>query len=529
MTQEPGKRLSRCFMVSLCVLGVVYTCLLSFNSLARTRNFTEDSMNYVDVARHVIAGKGLVQTTLGFNQPDLPWDGPRPAVMVSQAPLFPLLIAGVGATGISCADAALLIPVVSFAAVLILAWFVTRILYDERTALVSVFFLLVYHPLALVSGFAWSETTALVFVLLTFLLLAGRGGKGAAVRAAAAGLAAGIGFSLRYALFPLVPFVVLVLAVEAPALRRGFLRVVSGATAAAVPVGLVMGRFLWLTGSCVPTGRPSDVGWVENAAAAGRALAGTYLGMMDESLEMVLFLVVLCGVAVLLWRGGSFRATVADVLFIGHRRLLTVWFLLYVVFVVFQRSRVHFDPLGPRLLAPAGVVGVLLFAAFVTRAVRIDVRYLRWLLMVGLCVSVAREAAYAALWERASDEARMEESQRLRWIAANTRDTDVILGDNMVDVAFYVGRHAVFSFSPYPYTDHPTLDLLRAAVRIHGADGGRVCLVLRRMPWTEEQTRRAYGDFIADLIGGRRDSGGSIVRVAELSDATVFEVRRTGL
>lgn len=530
MSREPSVTLSVRYTSYLWVLGLVYVCLLSFNSLTRTRSFTEDSMNYVDVARHILAREGISQTTLGFNQPDLPWDGSRPSPMIAQAPLFPVMIAGVAAVGVSCEEAALLLPVLSLAAVLMLAWFVTRILYDERAALIGVFLLLVYHPLALTGGFAWSEATAMVFVLLTFLLLVGgSGGRGVPWRAAAAGVAAGVAFSLRYALLPLVPLVVLVFAIDAVAHRRGVLRILLCLGAAAVPLGLVMGRSVWLAGSCVPPGRPSGIGWVENAAAAARALAGTYLGMLGETIEMSLLLAVLCGVAVLLWRRGSLRATVVDVLFAGRRWPLTAWFVLYIAFVVFQRSRVHFDPLGPRLLAPAGVVGVLLFAAFVSRAVRLNVRYLRWLLLVGLCVSVARETAYAVLWDRTTEDARLEKSERLRWIAANTLDTDVIMGDNMVDVAFYLERPAVLSFSPYPYTDHPTLDLLRSGVAAHGAKGGRACLVLRRMPWNEEETRQAYGDLIADLVARRTDADGTIVCVAELADATVFEVRSTGM
>ncbi|NQT91122.1 MAG: glycosyltransferase family 39 protein [Lentisphaerae bacterium] len=526
MSQKADVRTRRRFTVSLCALGLAYVSLLAFNSLARTRNFTEDSMNYVDVARNVVAGKGISQTTLGFNQPDLPWDGPSPSAMVSQAPLFPLLIAFVSATGITCADAALLIPVFSLAAVLALAWFVARILYDERTALVSVFLLLVYHPLALTAGFAWSETTAIASVLLTLLFLAGGcDGRGAVLRAAAAGVAAGMGFSLRYALFPLVPLVIIFLAFEGVARRRSLLPGLFCAVGAAVPVCLVAGRNLRLSGACIPAGRPSDIGLLANAEAVARTLMGSYLGMLGETVEIVLLLAVLCGVFVLLYRRGALRATVVDVLFGRRRWLLIAWFASYVVFLVVQRSRTHFDPLGPRLLAPAGVVGVLLCAALVVRAVRLSARHLRWLLLAGLCVSLAREAAYAVLWEPVSDRDRAEKSERLSWIAANTRKTDLIIGDNMVDVPFYVGRSGVLSFSPYPYTDHPTLDLLRAAVLVHGAKGGRVCLVLRRMSWNKEETREAYGDFIADITVGRTDFGGTIVRIAELADASVFVVK----
>lgn len=48
-------------------------------------------MNYVDVARNISAGRGIAQSTLGFNQPYL-FDeaSPIPSPMTSQSPLYPI-------------------------------------------------------------------------------------------------------------------------------------------------------------------------------------------------------------------------------------------------------------------------------------------------------------------------------------------------------------------------------------------------------------------------------------------------------
>lgn len=44
----------------LLVLGVIaYVILFVFNSLTRTRYFSNDSMNYIDVARNISAGRGI--------------------------------------------------------------------------------------------------------------------------------------------------------------------------------------------------------------------------------------------------------------------------------------------------------------------------------------------------------------------------------------------------------------------------------------------------------------------------------------
>ncbi len=64
----------------LCVaLLVVYALLFAFNSFTRTREFDDpDTMNFIDVARHVATGQGVTQSTLGFNQPHFDADDAIP-------------------------------------------------------------------------------------------------------------------------------------------------------------------------------------------------------------------------------------------------------------------------------------------------------------------------------------------------------------------------------------------------------------------------------------------------------------------
>ena len=101
-------RLASLFIPLLLVLFVV-------NSLTHTRQLPYDAMNYVDVARHVTQGDGLVQTTVGVFQPrlaTLPHTGPVP--FVAQAPLFPLLVVAFHALGASFQDAALLLSALGY-------------------------------------------------------------------------------------------------------------------------------------------------------------------------------------------------------------------------------------------------------------------------------------------------------------------------------------------------------------------------------------------------------------------------------
>src|SRR5438105_2159356 len=69
-----------------------YLALFVFNAVTRTGRFSPDSMNYVNVARNIKAGKGITQPTLGFNQPRIsPYDA-IPAPLIAHPPLYPLMI-----------------------------------------------------------------------------------------------------------------------------------------------------------------------------------------------------------------------------------------------------------------------------------------------------------------------------------------------------------------------------------------------------------------------------------------------------
>ena len=94
----------------LALAALAYCGLFAANSLIRVRTFTADSMNYVDVARRVAGGDGLVQSTGGFNQPFyLSGDLDLPAAFTAQPPGYPLVIAFLARLGVETADAALVV------------------------------------------------------------------------------------------------------------------------------------------------------------------------------------------------------------------------------------------------------------------------------------------------------------------------------------------------------------------------------------------------------------------------------------
>ena len=107
----------------LALVACVYCGLFAANSLVRVRTFSADSMNYVDVARRVAAGDGLVQSTGGFNQPFyLSSDLDLPAAFTAQPPGYPLAIAFLSRLGIEAADAALVVSALAYAAILLLVY-----------------------------------------------------------------------------------------------------------------------------------------------------------------------------------------------------------------------------------------------------------------------------------------------------------------------------------------------------------------------------------------------------------------------
>src|ERR1700753_1246332 len=90
----------------LCVaLLALYAVLFAFNSFTRTREFEDgDTMNFIDVARHIAGGQGVTQSALGMNQPHFDVDDPIPTPLTHQPPLYPLMVAAVSQTGLSITD-----------------------------------------------------------------------------------------------------------------------------------------------------------------------------------------------------------------------------------------------------------------------------------------------------------------------------------------------------------------------------------------------------------------------------------------
>ncbi|MBN1582009.1 MAG: glycosyltransferase family 39 protein [Anaerolineae bacterium] len=510
----------------LAVLGDLV--LFGFNSLGRLRRFSPDSMNYADVARNIAAGRGLVQSTLGFNQPHWDPNGTIPTPITSQPPVYPLLIVLFHFLGVPLADAALLVSALSYGLVLLLAYLLSRELYDEHTALAATACLLLYFPLHFVSTYAWSEPVAIAFMLLSFWLLSRsrRTQRERALVPLLAGLAAGLAFATRYAFLP-VFFLGVLLLIEPGDWPRTAQNLVLYAMGVAPLAGWVIARNLILSDTWLgPSRNPSTRGLGLNYYDMVKATFRHYLDRVSESTQDAAFKSSLVVFGLVLASLRKLGSTLEDLLLRGRRYVLTFWSFGYLALLIYQRTQSHFDRIGPRLIAPAGVALAILWATLFVKTTRLKVEYLIYPALLLAFLAILGEIQVMNETPLYNWEDSLVRSERLSWVAAHTTDRDLIVGDDTMDIPFYFGRTGAISFSPYPYTDHLPYEALMAYLEIHNREYEHVYLVLRNRYQAENAWRLAYGSFIADLVYKGTQGYPGIIYRRRLSDGYVFEIVR---
>jgi hypothetical protein len=520
---------------ALFVATAAYLTLFAYNSLTRWRNFSPDGMNYVDVANQVAAGRGIAQATLGFNQPRLDVAATIPEPMIAQAPLYPVLIAALVRLGVPAADGALWIAAVAHALVVVAAYGLGRRLYGESVALVAGVGLLFYAPLREVGAQAWSETTAIVFVLASLWLVAAPRGASIAT-AALAGLASGLGFACRYAVWPAALIAAIPLVARAVAdvragrhgARRRLWALVLYAFGVALPVGLVVWRNLRVVGRAGgPESNPAALAPFAHIRGTVGAVCGRFLGVFDPVVELGLALVFVAACGIALGARHRLRAALWATLVADRRYLLWSWAFGYLFVLILYAARFHIDPIGPRLVAPAGVALVVAAAALVAQAVPLAPeprRRLLALLLAGAVVAAGREAWLLARTPPHDLQSEIAQSGRLRWIAQATTAADLIIGEKTMDVPFYFGGRSAVSFSPYPFNDRPDYARIRAVADRHCGEYRHVYLVLRRSYADDEDWRHFLGPFVADLVAGRLERYPDVVPVQTFDDGYAFEI-----
>ena len=529
---------------ALLVLAASGCCgFFAVNSLIRVRAFTADSMNYVDVARRVAGGDGLVQSTGGFNQPFyLSGDLDLPSAFTAQAPGYPLAIAGLSSLGMDAADAALVAAAFSYGAVLFLVFLLGRRMGGPRAGLVALGGALVFVPLAHWSRAALSDSPAVAVVLLFFLLLDRsfvRPPRHALLTALGLGLLAGAAFSLRYALWPLPLVGVAALwlnraaglraprfssddsrkrgagAVPAPgapgASRSGagalhsthtahagpghgspaasqLYRSFAFAAGALAPFAAILARNLVAEGRLMPAAMPAVRSLGENLSLAVTALVGgwrsTALGNWPDAAIGIASLLILLVLAARqppqAGEAGQNESQAASRAWGLLSVLVGLWVVVYLAAVVWRGSQANFDPIGARLALPATVPLIPVFGALLAGALPRGRRF-AWLpaALLVLCLGAAF-AREAAVWSSGRDARAVElRSERQQWLRDHAVPGDLVIGGGTMDVPFLVPGSHAISYAGLPYTEVLTYPDLERIANRHCPDFDRLLLVVR--------------------------------------------------
>jgi hypothetical protein len=515
----------------LCVaLLAIYALWFAFNSYTRTRQFEDgDTMNFIDVARHIAGGQGVTQATLGFDQPHFNVDDPIPTPLTHQPPLYPLMIASVSQTGLSLADSALLIAVVSYALALVAAYRAVLLLFGRTEALGAVLLLASYAPLRDFSASAFSDPPGIALLLTAFWVLAhysNRPRKRAHL-ALLGGWIAASAVATRYALAPALAIAGLFVFIRATSRLRDSILFMVGP--GVIGILLVWRNLTILQGSVMPHFLHLHTGLVANFLDALGTLAGDYADWGSRPLRIALLAMVILIALLLARHRGQLAATLHSVSWKGSGSAFLVTFgLTYCAFLIVLRSHSSIDPIGPRYMLPGAVTFLLLFAVFVVRATGINLGRLAIAgSVIGLGL-IAYEVNTTFVTPRYSAERRVAQSERLSWVGKNTTHDDLIIGEDSVVFPFYFDRTVAVSYSLFPATEtlpyDKTLQLCRRFKPLYS----RVLLIIPSHPTAREPANVNWnvrlGPFIEALNFGHTDAYPAIVPLALLQDGRVFQV-----
>ena len=501
---------------------VVYLALFAFNTVKHTGRFASDSMNYVNVARNILAGKGITQSTLGFNQANFSIEEEIPTPMTAQAPLYPELIALFSRVGISTATSALLLPAIAYGLIFFLVYRLAAELYDERVALVATGVLLVYEPLHSLSGYALSDVVGTAFVFVSCWLLAKQSKRGKGGLLVSAGLAGGLAFATRYALLPVFGIGVLSLLISSIGWRRKLTDICLYAAGFAIPAGIVWAHNFSARGAVmsVPGGGGHDL--IKTVAATG-FLFERYLGARYPHLQAALLglsLIVFSGILI---ARREFFSSGRDLFFSRRRCILVLWSAGYLIFLILILSHSQMG-LDGRFIISVGVTLILLWAALAVRATNAPLPWIKAGVLALLVLAIGREALVAKSSWVLDLEGAVARSQRLTWLATYTTDQDLIIGNDTVDIPFLLNRPFTVTFSIRSYNSPATYEKVVGYARRHCHEYQNIYLVLRSYPETEELWRSLFGDFFADLRFGHLEKYPDIIFVQSLEDGFIFQI-----
>lgn len=143
---------TRTYYITFCLGCFLIALQFGLFSTQSGPGLTEDSMSYILIGESVYEGNGF------------PYASPWP-------PLYPLSIAGLMHLGFDGEQAARLVPIFSFAALMFPMFFLSRIISGVLVGYATCLTTLVFTPLLLLSTIAWTEMILILFSSLAILFL----------------------------------------------------------------------------------------------------------------------------------------------------------------------------------------------------------------------------------------------------------------------------------------------------------------------------------------------------------------------
>ena len=537
LADSNGPRTRRTVAILLGLLFVGHVGVFGWRSVTFDRRVTADSMNYIDVARNLSAGEGLVQSAAGFNQPTF-WERDftphfPEKTRAGHNPGYSVLIAAVAAvTGLEHADAAFVIGPAAYAAALASAFlFASRLLGPAAGLLAAAF---VAHQIRWVFLRTWTEPVVIALLLALLALLA----RGTTPRrAVVGGLVAGVALLVRSGFVPILALGGFACLLGDGSRVRRLLLFVAGASVA------MAGPFLG-EGQVYPPQTTVAAGWFPDISLS--ELSTEFLERAGWTLAAPAFLG-----ACAWWRAvRDGQPIVPDRARYGCV-LAIAWITGWSAFLMAARLVVLTDMFDDRMLAPLVAVtaiasallvwrlcperlrlpvAVAVFAATMTLAtagdaiVQADTGTAQRLYASSARVLIGRNMTARNLpadGDRSDYARRIARSPRRLWVSRNVTARDLVVGAGTMDLPYFFRQQvpATVSFSYQPYFPEISGTKFNAVFLARCDRYDNLYLILSKL-------RRRWGRFALDLLAGVPAEPGTpaanFARVADLPDSVVF-------
>ena len=535
--ERPRTRITIAVLLGLLFVG--HVGVFGWRSITFDRRLTGDSMNYIDVARNLSAGEGLVQSAAGFNQvtfwaqdfsPHFP-DKTR----ARHNPGYSVLIAAVAeVTGLEHADAAFVIGPVAYVAALIFTFLFASRLLGPAAGLLAV--AVVAHQIRWVFLRTWTEPVVIALLLALLALLA----RGTTPRrAVVGGLVAGVALLVRSGFVPILALGGLACLLGHGSRVRRLLLFTAGASIAMV------GPFLG-EGQVYPTQTTVAAGWFPEVSLS--ELSAAFLERVGWTLVAPPAFLGACA----LWRAvRDGRPIVPDRARYGCV-LVIAWIAGWSVFLlVVTRLIVLTNMFDDRMLAPGAAVTSIASALLVWRLCpegrRLSVAVVVFAVTMALATAgdaivqgdngtaqrlyassarllVGRNVTARILpadGDRSDYSYRIANSPRRLWVSRHVTPRDLVVGAGTMDLPYFFRQQvpASVSFGAQPKFPEIPGAKFNAVFLARCGRYDNLYLILSKLP-------RRWGRFALDLLAGAPAEPGTpaanFSRVANLPDSVVF-------